>query len=107
MLIDHEWSSLCWREWQCRPLRMLVTTTSVALATLALWSLLAFGAAIVRGDCDPRTDRWRAPSCVPKAAPMIAASLALHRAQWPCYLKEGVFSASARPHLVSLSAALG
>ncbi|HEX8234820.1 MAG TPA: ABC transporter permease [Abditibacteriaceae bacterium] len=81
------WILLSLREWQRRPLRMSITTAGVALAVAALWSLLAFAhgyKAGLRNDLDKLGAHI---IVVPKGCPYDAASLALHGASWPCYLK--------------------
>jgi putative ABC transport system permease protein len=82
------WLDLSFREWQRRPLRTAVTTAGVAIAVAALFSLLAFQRGYregVRGELD----RLGAHVLVvPKGCPYDAASMALHGASWPCYLKQ-------------------
>ena len=76
------------KEWQRRPLRTTVTAAGVAIAVAALFSLLSFQ----RGYSDGvrnELDRLGAHVLVvPKGCPYDAASMALHGASWPCYLKE-------------------
>jgi putative ABC transport system permease protein len=71
-----------------RPLHTLVAIAGVGIAIAAAFSLLAFQ----RGY---RQSLWRDLDrlgahilVVPKGCPYEAASLALHGANWPCYLKE-------------------
>lgn len=82
------WVQLSLNEWRRRPLRASVTTAGVAIATAALFSLLAFQ----RGYSDGvRLELGRLGAHVllaPKGCPYDAASMALHGATWPCYLKE-------------------
>jgi putative ABC transport system permease protein len=82
------WLALSAKEWQRRPLRTGVTTAGVAIAIAALFSLLAFQHGYrdgVRGELD----RLGAHVLVvPKGCPYDAASMALHGASWPCYLKQ-------------------
>jgi len=82
------WIELSLKEWRRRPLRTAVTTAGVAIATAALFSLLAFQ----RGYCEGvrlELDRLGAHVLlVPKGCPYDAASMALHGASWPCYLRE-------------------
>src|SRR6266480_6092176 len=81
------WTKLSLKEWQRRPLRTGVTVAGVAIAVAALFSLLAFQRGYqngVRGELD----RLGAHVLVvPKGCPYDAASMALHGASWPCYLK--------------------
>lgn len=82
------WVQLSLKEWQRRPLRTSVTAAGVAIAIGALFSLLAFQ----RGYHDgmkSELDRLGAHVLVvPKGCPYDSASMALHGASWPCYLKE-------------------
>src|SRR6187455_837907 len=82
------WLELSFKEWRRRPLRTSVTAAGVAIATAALFSLLAFQSGYrdgVRGELD----RLGAHVLVvPKGCPYDAASMALHGASWPCYLKQ-------------------
>ena len=70
-----------------RRLRTLVTGAGVAVAVAALFCLISFQ----RGyEAGLRTDLDRLGAhllVVPKGCPYDAASLALHGASWPCYLK--------------------
>jgi putative ABC transport system permease protein len=71
-----------------RRLRTTVTMLGVAIAIAALFSLVSFQRgyqAGLRGELD----RLGAHILVvPKGCPYDAASIALHGARWPCYLKE-------------------
>lgn len=82
------WLTLALKDWQRRPLRTSVTAAGVAIAIAALWSLLSFQQGYsdgMRGELD----RLGAHILVvPKGCPYDAASIALHGASWPCYLKE-------------------
>src|SRR5436190_10981291 len=82
------WLELAFREWQRRPLRTCVATAGVAIAVAALFSLLAFQSGYregIRGELD----RLGAHVLVvPKGCPYDGASMALHGASWPCYLKQ-------------------
>ena len=82
------WLELSFKEWQRRPLRTCVATAGVAIAVAALFSLLAFQSGYregMRGELD----RLGAHVLVvPKGCPYDAASMALHGASWPCYLKQ-------------------
>jgi putative ABC transport system permease protein len=82
------WTQLSLKEWQRRPLRTGVTTAGVAIAIAALFSLLAFQRGY-RDGVRHELDRLGAHVLVvPKGCPYDAASIALHGASWPCYLKE-------------------
>ncbi len=87
------WITLAFKEWQRRPLRTGITAAGVAIATAALFSLLAFQ----RGYRDGiRLELERLGAHVllaPKGCPYDAASMALHGASWPCYLKESYLQA--------------
>src|SRR6266850_7907839 len=81
------WLRLSLKEWQRRPLRTSVTAAGVAIATAALFSLLAFQRGY-RDGVRHELDRLGAHILVvPKGCPYDAASIALHGASWPCYLK--------------------
>lgn len=82
------WLSLSLRGGTRRPLRTLVTVMGVAIAIAALFSLLAFQRGY-RAGMEGELDRLGAHVLVvPKGCPYDAASIALHGARWPCYLKE-------------------
>jgi putative ABC transport system permease protein len=68
--------------------RALLTLLGMAVATGTLFSLLAFQRGYERG-LQRELDKLGAHILVvPKGCPYDAASLALHGANWPCYLKE-------------------
>jgi putative ABC transport system permease protein len=70
-----------------RRLRNLVTAGGVAIAMAALFSLLSFQRGYQTG-LQAELDRLGAHVLVvPKGCPYDAASIALHGASWPCYLK--------------------
>jgi putative ABC transport system permease protein len=74
----------CWR----RPLRAIVTAAGIAVAVGAAFSFLSFQYGY---QLSLRQDLNRLGAhilVVPKGCPYEAASLALHGANWPCYLKE-------------------
>ena len=82
------WLKLSLNEWRRRPLRTAVTTAGVAIATAALFSLLAFQEGY-RNGVRQELDRLGAHVLlVPKGCPYDAASMALHGASWPCYLEQ-------------------
>src|SRR5262245_37834355 len=69
-----------------RPLRAAVTVAGVALAVAAFFSILSFQQGYQQGLRD-ELDRLGAHLLVvPKGCPYDAASIALHGANWPCYL---------------------
>lgn len=80
------WLTLAAKEWRRRPVRTAVTVTGVALALGVLFALLAFERGYRQALRD-EVDRLGAHVLVvPKGCPYDAASLALHGANWPCYL---------------------
>ena len=82
------WTKLSLQEWRRRPWRMSLTTAGVAIAIGALFSLLAFQRGYQNG-VQSELDRLGAHVLVvPKGCPFDAASMALHGANWPCYLKQ-------------------
>src|SRR5882724_12972931 len=71
-----------------RKIRTLVTMLGVAIAVAALFSLVAFQRGYQAG-MQGELDRLGAHVLVvPKGCPYDAASIALHGASWPCYLKQ-------------------
>lgn len=70
-----------------RPLRTLVTTAGVALAVAAFFSILAFQNGYRRGLREELDGLGAHLLLVPKGCPYDAASIALHGANWPCYLR--------------------
>src|SRR6267378_7966762 len=82
------WTQLSLKEWGRRPLRTGITTAGVAIAIAALFSLLAFQSGY-RDGVRQELERLGAHILLaPKGCPFDAASMALHGASWPCYLKE-------------------
>src|SRR3954469_10199732 len=81
------WLALSLKDWQRRPVRTGVTLAGVAIAVAALFSLLSFQRGYQSG-MQTELDRLGAHVLVvPKGCPYDAASIALHGATWPCYLK--------------------
>lgn len=81
------WTSLAVKEWRRRPLRSSITAAGIALAVAALASLISFQRGYQRG-LRSELDRLGAHVLVvPKGCPFDAASIALHGANWPCYLR--------------------
>jgi putative ABC transport system permease protein len=64
-----------------------VTTAGVAIATAALFSMLAFQVGYQNGVRAELEQLGAHILVVPKGCPYDAASMALHGASWPCYLK--------------------
>jgi|ERR1044071_3829568 putative ABC transport system permease protein len=82
------WTGLCFKEWQRRPLRTSLTALGVGLASAALFSLLSFQCGY-RDGVQQELGRLGAHVLLaPKGCPYDAASMALHGASWPCYLKQ-------------------
>lgn len=81
------WFALSRNEWRRRPLRTVVTIAGVAIAVGAMFSLVAFHDGY-RDGMTREVERLGAHVLVvPKGCPYDAASIALHGASWPCYLK--------------------
>lgn len=81
------WLHMAWKNAARRKLRTGVTLTGVAIAVAALFSLLMFQRGY-RDGMQGELDRLGAHILVvPKGCPYDAASIALHGASWPCYLK--------------------
>jgi putative ABC transport system permease protein len=71
-----------------RKLRTLVTAGGVALAVAALFSLISFQRGYQSG-LRTELDKLGAHILIaPKGCPYNAASIALHGASWPCFLKQ-------------------
>lgn len=71
-----------------RKLRTLVTTLGVMIAVAALFSLLSFQRGYQAGMQEELSRLGAHILVVPKGCPYDSASIALHGASWPCYLKE-------------------
>ena len=82
------WTQLSLKEWQRRPLRTGITTAGVAIAIAALFSLFAFQRGYRAGVHQELGRLGAHVLVVPKGCPFDAASIALHGANWPCYLKQ-------------------
>src|ERR1043165_988062 len=82
------WTRLSFKEWGRRPLRTSLTAFGVALATAALFSLLSFQRGYREGVRQELGRLGAHVLLVPKGCPYDAASMALHGASWPCYLKQ-------------------
>lgn len=82
------WLLLAFKNSNRRKLRTLVTASGVAIAVAALFSLLAFQRGYQSGMQGELARLGAHVLVVPKGCPYDAASIALHGASWPCYLKE-------------------
>src|SRR5690242_12350443 len=81
------WIRLAIKNSSRRKVRTLVTILGVAIAVAALFSLVSFQRGYQTG-MEGELDRLGAHVLVvPKGCPYDAASIALHGASWPCYLK--------------------
>jgi len=85
------WLTLSRNEWRRRPLRTGVTVAGVAIAVAALFSLLAFHDGYQDGVRSEINRLGAHVLVVPKGCPYDAASMALHGANWPCYLSTNHF----------------
>ncbi len=100
------WLRLAFRNSGRRKLRTLVTVMGVAIAVAALFSLAAFQRGYQAG-MQGELDRLGAHVLVvPKGCPYDAASIALHGASWPCYLKEEYLARVRRTEGVDTAAPL-
>ena len=82
-------SALAFKEWRRRPLRTAVTVAGVGIAVASLFSLLSFQSGYQKGLANELNRLGAHILVVPKGCPYDAASMALHGANWPCYLKAG------------------
>lgn len=82
------WLLLVLKEFRRRPVRSGITVVGVAVAVAALASLLAFEKGYRRGLASELDRLGAHVLVVPKGCPFDAASIALHGANWPCYLRE-------------------
>ena len=81
------WISLAFKNAGRRKLRTGVTVSGVAIAIAALFSLLSFQRGYQAGMQNELERLGAHVLVVPKGCPYDAASIALHGASWPCYLK--------------------
>jgi putative ABC transport system permease protein len=81
------WLALSMNEWRRRPLRNGATAAGIAIAVAAMFSLLAFHDGYRNGIRSEINRLGAHVLVVPKGCPYDAASIALHGANWPCYLK--------------------
>lgn len=86
--MNWKFNRIAWaaKEWRRRPLRTALSVLAVALATGVFTAVLAFHRGYQRG-MKAELERLGAHILVvPKGCPYDAASIALHGANWPCYL---------------------
>ena len=101
------WLALASKEWRRRPLRTGVTASGIAIAVAALFSLLAFHDGYRDGVQSEITRLGAHVLVVPKGCPYDAASMALHGANWPCYLNASHFvEVASVPGIASAAPAL-
>src|SRR5690242_9477522 len=81
------WIRLAIKNSSRRKVRTLVTILGVAIAVAALFSLLSFQRGYQTGMQGELERLGAHVLVVPKGCPYDAASIALHGASWPCYLK--------------------
>src|SRR5215471_9069254 len=87
-----------------RKLRSLVTAGGVAIAVAALFSLLSFQRGYQSGLASELDKLGAHLLVVPKGCPYDAASIALHGASWPCYLKSAYLESVRTTPNVSVAA---
>ncbi len=78
---------LSWKNGGRRPLRTTVTLSGIAVAVAALFSLISFERGYQRGVRHELDQLGAHILVAPKGCPYDAASMALHGANWPCFLK--------------------
>ena len=81
------WVRLAWRNLFRRKLRTLITASGIAVAVAAISSMLSFQRGYQAGMSNELERLGAHILVVPKGCPYDAASIALHGASWPCYLK--------------------
>lgn len=102
--MNPSWFLLVLKEFRRRPVRSGITVVGVALAVATLASLLAFERGYRRGLAS-ELDRLGAHILVvPKGCPFDAASIALHGANWPCFLRESYLQEVRSVHDVAMAA---
>lgn len=100
------WLKLAIQNGLRRKLRTLVTTLGVAIAVAALFSLVSFQRGYQAGMQGELEHLGAHVLVVPKGCPYDAASIALHGASWPCYLKQEYLAFVQRTEGVSTAAPL-
>lgn len=78
---------LSFKNWRRRPLRTAVSAVGIAMAVAVLFSLISFERGYGRGLQRELDQLGAHILVVPKGCPYDAASMALHGASWPCFLK--------------------
>src|SRR3954464_13992966 len=96
--------SLAFKNILQKKLRTVLTVLGVALATGTLFSLLSFENGYKRGLQAELGQLGAHILVVPKGCPYDAASLALHGANWPCYLKEAYAAQVTQTRSVAVAA---
>jgi putative ABC transport system permease protein len=82
------WLRLSINQWRRKPLRAAATAAGVAIAVTGFCSLLAFCRGYQSGIRLELNRLGAHVLLVPKGCPYDAASMALHGASWPCYLRQ-------------------
>ncbi len=82
------WLQLATSEWRRKPLRSALTASGIAIAVAGFCSLLAFSRGYKTGVRLELNRLGAHILLVPKGCPYDAASMALHGANWPCYLEQ-------------------
>lgn len=84
--------------------RTSLTLAGIAVATGTLFTLLAFQTGYRKGLESELSSLGAHILVVPKGCPYDSASLALHGANWPCYLKESYYSQVAQTAGIAVAA---
>lgn len=95
---------MAWRNLFRRRLRTVLTLAGVSVAVAALCSLLSFQQGYQNGMKGELERLGAHVLVVPKGCPYDAASIALHGASWPCYLKEAYLTQVKRTEGVQTAA---
>ncbi|MCW3096651.1 MAG: hypothetical protein JWL77_2269 [Chthonomonadaceae bacterium] len=98
------WIALAFKNAGRRKLRTGVTVSGVAIAIAALFSLLSFQRGYQTGMQNELERLGAHVLVVPKGCPYDAASIALHGASWPCYLKSEYLKRVAQTAGVAMAA---
>lgn len=97
------WRLILANLWQ-RKARTLLTMLGLGIATGTLFALLAFERGYQRGLRRELEQLGAHILVAPKGCPYDAASLALHGANWPCYLKQAYLTQVAQTVGVAVAA---